>query len=156
MKIIKIALLFLFCNYIVGQNKTKKINELESNLGFEIVDYKNSNPNLEIDSLNNDEIPEYFDFKGTVLSAIKWKDELGESILIHTVTGVFETKQQTASESNVSDYETYDKSELYVYLFHKKNTDKLYNLSWKIYDFSECYGVDIYAGFIKNSTTITD
>ncbi len=95
----------------------------------------------------------YLDFRGTVVEALKWSDALGENILILSVTGHFKWKDY---EENSNKYTLEDKSELYAYLFQKTKTDKAFKKKWRVYDYTECFGVDWYTGFIPKATTITD
>src|SRR5690606_3137542 len=113
----------------------------------------NSDTKMNIDTLSYDDIPKYLEFRGTVVEALRWKDNASEKILVQTVTGQFNWKDY---EENSKEYMIQDKSELYVYLFEQKQNDNKFNFSWKIYDYTECFGVDWFTGFIPKATTITD
>ena len=138
-----------------GQSKSHsdKFRKLEPDVWLGIWDKLNSESTLKIDTLFYDEIPKNLDFKGTVVEALKWKDALGENILIQTVTGHFSWKDY---EENSKSYILQDKSELYAYLFRKTNSESEFVRVWKVYDFNKCYGVDWFTGFIPKATTITD
>jgi hypothetical protein len=138
-----------------GQSKSHsdKFRKLEPDVWLGIWDKPNSESTLKIDTLFYDEIPKNLDFKGTVVEALKWKDALGENILIQTVTGHFSWKDY---EENSKSYMLQDKSELYAYLFRKTNSESEFVRVWKVYDFNKCYGVDWFTGFIPKATTITD
>jgi len=73
--------------------------------------------------------------------------------LIQTVTGHFFWKDY---DKDSTEYMLQDKSELYAYLFQKKKGEETFNRIWKVYDYTECFGVDWFTGFIPKATTITD
>jgi hypothetical protein len=131
----------------------KKYRLLEPDIWLGIWDKENSDKSLLIDTLSYDEIPKYLDFRGSVVEALSWTDSKGQNILIQTVTGHFNWKDY---DKDSTEYLTQDKSELYVYHFQKGNIDNVYSLKWRIYDFTECFGVDWYTGFVPQATTITD
>jgi hypothetical protein len=151
---IKIVFILIF-NLGFSQNKSQseKFKVLEPDVWQNIWDKVNSEKSIKIDTLLYDEIPKSLDFRGTVVEALKWKDSLGENILIQTVTGQFNWKDY---DGNSADYMLQDKSELYAYLFRKKKLETDFIRIWKLYDFNKCYGVDWFTGFIPKATTITD
>ena len=142
-------------NAVYGQteNHKKIFRQLEPDVWLGIWDSKNSSKSIKIDTLSYDEIPKYLDFRGTVVEAIKWTDSLGENILIQSVTGHFTWKDY---DKDSTDYMIQDKSELYAYLFQKKKNETTFSRAWKIYDYTECFGVDWFTGFIPKATTVTD
>lgn len=155
MKKILIILILLIGNFTFGQteNHTEKFRNLEPDLWLGIWDKENSEKSIHIDSLSYDEIPKYLEFRGTVVEALKWTDSLGENILVQSVTGHFLWKDY---DKDSTEYILQDKSELYAYLFLKKKGEKTFNRIWKVYDYTECFGVDWFTGFIPKATTITD
>ena len=155
MKFITIILAFITVNSAYGQTETheEKFRELEPDLWLGIWDKENSDASIKIDTLSYDEIPKHLDFRGTIVEALKWTDSVSEKILIQSVTGHFNWKDY---DKDSTDYMTQDKSELYSYLFEKKNNETSFNRTWKIYDYTECFGVDWFTGFIPKATTITD
>jgi len=154
----KYALLFCFLfmtHHFFGQsNETeKKFRQLKPDVWLGIWDKENSESKIKIDTLSYDDIPKYLDFRGIVVEALKWKDNVSEKILVQTVTGQFNWKNY---EENSLDYMIQNKSELYAYLFEKRHNENKFNFSWKIYDYTECFGVDWFTGFVPKGTTITD
>lgn len=147
--------MLMISNCALGQitNDKEKFRQLEPNIWLGIWNKENSSSSIKVDTLSYDEIPKTIDFRGTVVEALKWTDSNGEHILIQTVTGHFTWKDY---DENSSDYKNQDKSELYAYLFHKNNSGKDYILKWRMYDYTECFGVDWFTGFIPKATTITD
>lgn len=138
-----------------GQTKIhkEKFRELEPDIWLGIWDKENSDKTIKIDTLGYDEIPKAIDFKGTVVEALKWSDSNGENILIQTVTGHFVWKDY--DKDSIS-YMLQDKWELYAYLFQKNNSENEYKRKWRIYDYTKCFGVDWFMGFVPKATTITD
>jgi len=154
MKIITILIL-LIANFTFGQteNHKERFRNLKPDVWLGIWDKENSEKSIQIDTISYDEIPKYLEFRGTVVEALKWTDSLGENILIQTVTGHFFWKDYNKDST---EYMLHDKSELYAYLFIKKKGYKTFNRIWKVYDYTECFGVDWFTGFIPKATTITD
>lgn len=136
-----------------SQEHQEKFRQLEPDLWLGIWDKIHSSNSIKIDTLSYDDIPKSLDFRGTVVEALRWTDTNGVNLLIQTVTGQFNWKDY---DENSLDYTLQDKSELYAYLFQKNDTDKEYQKVWRVYDYTECFGVDWFTGFIPKATTITD
>lgn len=155
MRYISTIILLLLANLILGQTNSQqeKFSLLEPDVRLGIWDKKNSDKSIMIDTISYDEIPKYLDFRGTVVEALKWSDSMGEYILIQAVTGHFNWKEYDKDSAN---YILQDKSELYAYLFQNTNADHTFKLKWRMYDYTECFGVDWYTGFVPQATTITD
>ncbi|WP_196889424.1 M949_RS01915 family surface polysaccharide biosynthesis protein [Aureivirga sp. CE67] len=149
MKTLTTILILIISLFSFGQTEKDLVPELR----LEIWDKENSDNSIKIETLIYDEIPKYIDFRGTVVQALKWTDSNGENILIQTITGAFDWKDY---EENSTNYTIQDKSELYAYLFQKRASDKEFRRKWRVYDYTECYGVDWFTGFIPKATTITD
>lgn len=149
-----LALLLITC-VSYGQIKTnqEKFRQLEPTITLGIWDKENSTPNIQITILSYDDIPKSLDFRGTVVEALTWVDAAGRNILIQTVTGHFNWK---GYDDNQMEYTLQDKSELYAYLFQKKDLNSDYQKVWRIYDYTECNGLDWFTGFSPKATTITD
>ena len=154
MKNIFIIIILVVCTNLYGQSEAakEKIRQLNSDIWLDIWDKENSEAKLKINRLSYDDIPKYLEFRGTVVEALRWTDKVSEKILIQTVTGGFDWKDYDDSNN----YMIQDKAELYVYLFEKQNDEDTFSPSWRIYDYTECFGVDMYTGFIPEATTITD
>jgi len=152
----QIALLFLIISqFSFGQTEEHKerIRQLEPDIWMNIWDKENSTKTIQIDSLSYDDIPKTLDFRGTVIEALKWTDSGDDNILILTITGHFNWKDYGKDST---DYILQDKSELYAYLFQKSKFDNDYKRKWRVYDYTECFGVDWFTGFVPKATTITD
>jgi hypothetical protein len=155
MKQVAILLIVFYSSLLLGQTQehADKLRNLEPDVWLGIWDKENSDGSFQIDTLSYDDIPKYLDFRGTVVEALNWKDSEGEKILIQCVTGHFVWKDYLEDSS---EYMLQDKSELYAYLFLRSEGEKLFKKQWRVYDYTECFGVDWFAGFIPKATAITD
>lgn len=155
MKNIITILLLIISQLSFGQTEEhkEKFRQLEPDLWLGIWDKENSSESIKIDTLSYDDIPKALDFRGTVVEALKWIDSQGENMLIQSVTGHFTWKDY---DKDSTDYMIQDKSELYAYLFQKGKSDKEFKRKWRVYDYTECFGVDWFTGFMPKATTITD
>ena len=155
MKYLTTILILIIVNLSFGQTKSlkEKFRQLEPDIWLGIWDKENSDKSIKVDTLSYDDIPKTIDFRGTVVETLRWSDSNGENILIQTVTGHFTWKDYDKDSTN---YMIQDKSELYAYLFQKKNSEKEFKRKWRVYDYTECFGVDWFTGFIPKATTITD
>jgi len=151
MRKILLLIITLFFNSAISQTLDELENRLEAELKLGILDSVNS---IKTTYVLYDEIPKYLNFRGTVVESLNWKDALGDNLLVLTLSGGFDWKDYM--ENDRSEFDIQDKSELYGYLFQKKTGESKYKIKWRIYDYTKCYGVDMYTGFIKNATTITD
>ena len=145
----------LLLTIVSGQEGSaeQKVNSLAPNIWLGLWDKTNSTTSFEYDTISYDEIPKYLDFRGTVVEAVKWKDSASEKILVQSLTGTFLWKDYNKDSTA---YDRQDKSELYVYLFEKRQSAKQFSRVWRVYDYTECFGVDMHTGFITRATTITD
>lgn len=142
---------------VAGQSSDRKQDDfktLKASIWLHIWDRDSSDKSLKVDTIGYDDIPKYLDFRGTVVEALKWTDKLGDNILVLSVTGWFPWKDYDKEDSTI--YMLQDKWELYAYLFRKGANEVNFRRAWKVYDYNECFGVDWFAGFIPNATTITD
>lgn len=156
MKTILSLLIFLVINGSVFAQKSKQkelLNKLEPSLWMNIVNLEQSDKDFKIVPLNYYQIPEELEFKGTVVEAVKWNDIKGEKILILTNTGTYEAKEYSGDSTG---FIIHDRAEIDAYLFTKRSGASEYDRQWKFRDYSDCFNVDRYAGFIPNAATITD
>ncbi|HKO81929.1 MAG TPA: hypothetical protein VJU78_16095 [Chitinophagaceae bacterium] len=94
-----------------------------------------------------DQIPETIKFRGKLIEAWKWKDNLGDNILITSAVPSYKAKSFTGEEEAYS-------TELHAFHFVKKDTT--YKLLWKISDGVKGCPFDITAEFIKDAIKISD
>ena len=147
MKTLTSILILIISQLSFGQTEEhkEKFRQLEPDIWLSIWDKENSSKSIQMDTLGYDDIPKTLDFRGTVVEALKWTDANGENILIQTVTGHFTWKDY---DKDSTDYMIQDKSELYAYLFQKSKSDNDYKRKWRVYDYTECFGVDWSTGFV--------
>ncbi len=119
-------------------NKQLKINS-ENQTEKEITEI------TKIDSL---QFPKSIKYEGFIKNAIRWKDKLGDNIVILTETGIFRNEKI----EHESDYNK--DAALYGYHFILKNNAAVQ--TWKVYDYINDCPVDIVASFVKNTFEITD
>jgi len=151
----KLSLLFmLMTNLFFAQMVTEKEDALLAEVPLNIWDEDYSDKSIKIDTLIYDEIPKSLDFRGVVVTALTWTDKQGENILILSKSGEFAWKEY--QEHDTTKFQLQDKSELYAYLFQKRKESDSYKKLWRIYDYTECFGVDMYVGFKPKATTVTD
>jgi hypothetical protein len=82
-------------------------------------------------------------FKGKLQEAWKWKDSLGDNVLLLSATDVYWNKQEDASS-------------VQLYAYHYCRSDTGYRVLWRLNDMIENCPVDIKAAFLNGSTSITD
>jgi hypothetical protein len=129
-----------------SQNKEEATMRPAQWLG--IWDYKNSIQSFNMDSMGYGDLPTSVEYRGIPVEAVKWEDKAGKHIVLLTQTGPFREKQV---EEVIN-----EKAELYAYQFTYSDSSKTWLKQWKVYDFVECFGVDMYIGFYSRSMTITD
>jgi hypothetical protein len=86
-------------------------------------------------------VPKTIKFKGKMVEAWTWKDNLGENILILSVLGPYSKDE-------------YSNIELFANHYNKKDTG--YKQLWRLNDIVKECELDMVGEFIKGSTTITD
>lgn len=99
--------------------------------------------------IGTDQVPKTIKFRGKLVEAWKWKDKLGENLLIASTVRPYKGKN-----SDMETDEAVYSAELHAFHFVKKDTS--YNLEWKISDGEKDCPFDITVEFIKGSTKISD
>ena len=146
MKQLLLIIIYFNTTSIYSQTLRDKEESMRPALWLKIPDYTNST--LKIDSLGYGDLPTEIEYRGVIVEAIQWVDNLGSNILLLTQTGAFSYKDTIGEEIS--------RSELFAYLFQNAPKEKQYRKLWRLYDFENCFGVDMYAGFYQHSLTITD
>jgi len=140
-------LLFPFCFLVLifiiscnpkGQNQT---NEVE----IENIDKKDSIIIVEIDSA---QIPRFVKFNGNLKKAIRWKDEVGENLVILSETGYHRNEKFKHEFEDSADLELF----AYHFSWNKNSSQQI----WKMYDFVTDCPVDIEAEFDNQFPIVTD
>src|SRR5687767_7727689 len=99
--------------------------------------------------IETDQVPKTIKFRGKLVEAWKWKDKLGENLLITSTVRPYKGKN-SKMETDEAAYS----AELYAFHFVKQDTG--YTLVWKISDGERDCPFDITVQFIKGSTNISD
>jgi hypothetical protein len=89
-------------------------------------------------------------YQGKIVDGARWTDSNGENILVLTQTDKFPTKGKKNSEGEDPSFD----AEVYAYNYVIKGGKTL--LLWKITDFMRDCAFDLYAGFMKETLSITD
>ena len=101
---------------------------------------------LNITKPNTTSLPKGIIFKGRIVDAARWTDDLGDNVIILTETGEYQST--TVKDDGYRDGELYG----YHYLVQGDSI----KLLWKVYDFIKECPVELKASFIKNTLAITD
>lgn len=101
-----------------------------------------------ITKIDSSQLPKAIKYEGFIKNAIRWKDKLGDNIVILTETGIFRNEKI----EHESDYSK--DAALYGYHFIIKNNDA--TQTWRVYDYINDCPVDIVTSFVKNTFEITD
>jgi hypothetical protein len=96
------------------------------------------------------DIPATMRLKGTLQEVWKWKDKLGENLLITTAVAPYKDKQvvEMYGEEGLT-------AELYAFHYVKKE-DGQYSQVWLLTDAEKGCPFDLTCGFLKDAVTITD
>nr|WP_253251131.1 hypothetical protein [Flavobacterium sp. ACN6] len=121
------------------KQETQVISNTESNKEEQFV--------LNVQKIDSTQFPSVIKYEGFVKNAVRWKDKLGDNIVITTETG-YHINKKFEHETDGSD------AELFAYHFIVSGNEV--KQTWKVYDFIADCPVDIVASFVKNSFQITD
>jgi hypothetical protein len=102
--------------------------------------------NFKLINLGSQYIPKEIQYKGNIVNAVRWKDDLGDHFVVTTETGTFHNEGSQKTDSNDAEINAYH------YLFK----DKVFNKIWEMNDFEKDCVMDVYAGYIKKTFQITD
>ncbi|MBL0737748.1 hypothetical protein JI750_12655 [Flavobacterium sp. GN10] len=103
---------------------------------------------LQIEPIDSTQFPKLLKYEGFVKNAVRWKDKLGDNIVITTETGNYR------NEKFQHEFDEGGDAELFGYHFLVKNGQPVQ--TWKVYDYIQDCPVDIVASFVKDSFEITD
>ncbi|AXB56922.1 M949_RS01915 family surface polysaccharide biosynthesis protein [Flavobacterium fluviale] len=145
MKNFTIALLFAM--FFTSCKEDKK-EELKSSKNIELSQPQNENFVLTIQKIDSTQFPSSIKYEGFVKNAVRWKDKLGDNIVITTETGYHINKKFEHESESSSD------AELFAYHFIVSGNEV--KQTWKVYDFIADCPVDIVASFVKNTFQVTD
>ena len=103
---------------------------------------------LKIQKIDSTQFPGSIKYEGFIKNAVRWKDNLGDNIVITTETGYHINKKFKHEFDNSADAELF----AYHYIVSGNETKQI----WKVYDFIADCPVDLDVSFIKNTFQITD
>lgn len=87
--------------------------------------------------------------RGTMVEGRRWRDSLGEHVMILTQTGAFPSATPTApGEDPLRD------AEIYAYDYLRRGDG--WELLWRTTDFQRDCVFDLFAGFVPSSVSVTD
>lgn len=98
-------------------------------------------------SLDVAQLPKGIHYEGKIKTAVSWKDNQGENIVLLTATGIH-TSTKFTHENNGNDAE--------LFAYHFILNEQVASPTWKMYDFISDCPVDLEANFIKNTFQVTD
>lgn len=102
---------------------------------------------LTVEKIDSTQFPASIKYEGFIKNAVRWKDKLGDNIVITTETG-YHFNKKFVHETDGSD------AELFGYHFIVSGNEV--KQTWKVYDYISDCPVDIVASFVKNTFQITD
>jgi hypothetical protein len=140
-----IAILIILNFVLIGCKQEKKQVKIDSKNTESIL---TKNETFQITKIDSSQFPKSLKYEGFVKNAVRWKDELGDNIVITTETGIFR------SEKFQHEFEESGDAELFGYHFLVKENEVIQ--TWKMYDYIDDCPVDIVASFVKNTFKITD
>ncbi|MFC0779846.1 M949_RS01915 family surface polysaccharide biosynthesis protein [Flavobacterium sp. HJSW_4] len=102
---------------------------------------------LTVEKIDSTQFPKSIKYEGHVKSAVRWKDKLGDNIVITTETG-YHINQKFEHESEGSDAE--------LFAYHYIISGNKVKRTWQVYDFISDCPVDLVAAFVKDTFQVTD
>lgn len=93
------------------------------------------------------DIPKSIIYKGTVITALRYTDNLGDNLFVATETGI-------TDDAKIEGEPNTDSAELFAYHYIMKNGT--WQLNWKVYDFVKQCPVDVVTKYVKNAFAVTD
>lgn len=142
----KLAILFLLI-VLVSSCKEDKKEETKPTSKTESTTIEDKDFVLTVEKIDSTQFPTSIKYEGFIKNAVRWKDKLGDNIVVTTETG-YHINKKFEHESDGSD------AELFAYHFIVSGNEV--KQTWRVYDFISDCPVDIVASFVKNSFQVTD
>lgn len=140
----KLSLLILFAVLFSNCKPDKKE---ENTISLKDTTIKEVPFVLNVEKIDSTQFPPSIKYEGFVKNAFRWKDKLGDNLVILTETGIsFNDKFKHELDGR--------DAELFAYHFIVSENEV--KQTWKVYDFISDCPVDIAASFIKNAFEVTD
>ncbi|SFD65161.1 M949_RS01915 family surface polysaccharide biosynthesis protein [Flavobacterium phragmitis] len=102
---------------------------------------------LKVEKIDSTQFPASIKYEGFIKNAVRWKDKLGDNIVITTETG-YHINPKFEHDSDGSDAE--------LFAYHYIVSENKAKQTWRVYDFISDCPVDIVASFVKNTFQVTD
>ncbi|BDU25274.1 hypothetical protein [Flavobacterium sp. GSB-24] len=128
--------------------KDEKKAETKESTNQELNKTENENFILNVQKIDSTQFPSSIKYEGFVKNAVRWKDKLGDNIVITTETGYHINKK--------FEHEFEDSSDAELFAYHFIISGNEVKQTWKVYDFIADCPVDIVASFVKNTFQVTD
>jgi len=125
-----------------------KSDKKEENLIISKTEEKEVPFVLNVEKIDSTQFPKSIKYEGFIKNAVRWKDKLGDNIVITTETGYHINKK--------FEHETDDGSDAELFAYHFIVSKNEVKQTWKVYDFISDCPVDIVASFVKNTFQVTD
>jgi hypothetical protein len=124
---------------------------MKSQVGFllALASFAASATEIEFLAFDPQALPAGIQTQGKIVMGARWRDRLGENLLLATQTG-----QKPSRSSCDSEPDPCSDAEVYADHYLVRNTGV--ELLWKLTDFEQDCPFDLYAGFLPDSLTITD
>lgn len=97
--------------------------------------------------VKQDRLPAEIKVRGKIEDAWHWKDRLGENILVTSVLGPYQSKNDKMDEGTTS---------IELFAAHYVKTDSVYKVRWRLNDFVKDCGLDLVCRFISPALSISD
>ncbi|MFH6994628.1 M949_RS01915 family surface polysaccharide biosynthesis protein [Flavobacterium sp. FlaQc-48] len=143
----KIAILLLFIVFFSSCKEDKK-EDVQKSETTELDTTTNKDFTLTVNKIDSTQLPASVKYEGFIKNAVRWKDQLGDNIVITTETGYHINKKFKHEFEDSSD------AELFAYHYIISGNDA--RQTWKVYDYISDCPVDLVASFVKNTFQITD
>lgn len=101
--------------------------------------------NIDISSLPNN-----LNYKGKITNSVRWKDKMGDNIVITTESGIY----KSSVKIDGMDEEVGDNAEVSAYHFLIQNESPIQ--LWKMNDYEKDCMFDVEANFVENAFEVTD
>ncbi|AWK04890.1 hypothetical protein HYN56_11885 [Flavobacterium crocinum] len=140
-----ISFLLLFITLFSSCKSDKKE---EKTVSLKDSDIKETPFVLNVEKIDSTQFPASIKYEGFIKNAVRWKDKLGDNIVITTETGYHINPKFKHEFDDSAD------AELFAYHFIVSG-DKT-KQAWRVYDYISDCPVDIVASFVKDTFQITD
>lgn len=145
MRFMKKITIFLFFTVVFSNCKTDTKEEIKAPISSE----KSAEEPfvLTVEKIDSTQFPKPIKYEGFIKNAVRWKDKLGDNIVITTETG-YHINNKFKHETDGSDAELF----AYHYIISGNQAKR----TWQVYDYISDCPVDLVVAFIKDTFQVTD